>query len=109
MRIVMRTTLAVWIAFSLFSLPAYGSDTAAPETKGPNDLNHYLCKDIMRLSGVNRDVAIGVLHAFYLGKKGTTTFEIERIADATDLFIEECLDNPQQNALQTMAAILDNN
>jgi len=75
---------------------------AAGQDEGMKDLNNYVCKDVMRMSGTERDVAIGVLHAFILGKKGTTVVDVKKLSDATDRFIEHCLDNPNDKAVETM-------
>lgn len=40
-----------------------------------------------------------------LGKKGTTKFEIDRLALITDKFIDHCLDNPKDNALAAFEKI----
>ncbi len=68
----------------------------APETK---DLNDYLCKDVMLLSGEDRDIALALVHGLRLGEKKTTQFVTEELAEATDKFMDYCLDNPKDNAL----------
>ena len=78
---------------------------AAGEDEAVKDLTAYSCKDVMRLSGTDRDVAIGVLHAYLLGKKGATTYNVEKLAEATDRFIDHCLDNPNDKALATMGRL----
>jgi len=40
-------------------------------------------------------------HGFRLGKMNTTKYEIEDLADLTDRFIDYCLDNPDDKALET--------
>ena len=71
------------------------------------DLNNYLCKDLMRFSGTTRDIAIGVLHGFYLGKKNTTTYDIESLSQKTDEIIEYCLDNPNAKALAAFSRFVE--
>lgn len=111
MKSTMLRSLPIIFTLLVLSFPASGlcqSTTAGQQAdQGATlDLNDYQCKDIMRLSGVNRDVAIGVLHAFNLGKKGVTTFDIQVLASATDTFIERCLDQPTENALNVMEDVL---
>jgi hypothetical protein len=77
----------------------------AEESAKPNDLNDYLCKDIMRLSGEDREVALAIVHGYRLGKKGTTQFETEALAEITDKFIDYCLDNPKEGALKSFEKI----
>jgi len=69
----------------------------APKTQHFNDRT---CKDIMILSGNNRDIALAFAHGFRLGEKKTTQFSTDVLAEATDKFIDYCLDNPQKNALE---------
>jgi hypothetical protein len=66
------------------------------------DISSYSCKDVMRMSGTDRELVLAVLHAFILGKKGTTKFDVPKLTNATDEFIEFCLDNPNDNALAVM-------
>lgn len=84
----------------VFCVSAWGPSFA--QDKETRDLNNYTCKDIKRLSRGDRDVEIGVLHAYLLGKKGVTKFNVEKLSEATDQFIEYCLDNPNAKALETM-------
>jgi len=72
----------------------------AEETPKTQDLNDFTCKDIMILSGEDRDIAIALAHGFRLGEKKTTVYSTKALAEATDKFIDYCLDNPQKNALQ---------
>ena len=77
-----------------------GAVALAEEYPKSGDLNNYQCKDIMRLSGEDRDIAIGVFHGYLLGKKNTTKYDAQKLAGATDEVLEFCLDNPNTKALQ---------
>lgn len=68
-------------------------------------IDQYVCKDILRESGSNRDVAIAFLHGFLLGKSGATTFNLETLKKQTDAFLERCLDNPHDKAVDTMMKV----
>jgi len=76
-----------------------GSAVLAEETPETKDLNDYLCKDVMLLSGEDRDIALALLHGFRLGEKKTTQFVTEVLAEDTDEYLNYCLDNPNANAL----------
>ena len=78
------------------------SGVSMAQDKGPKDLNDYICKDIMRMSGEHRSIAIAFLHGYFLGKKESTAFDTQKMAEATDRFIEYCLDNPGAKALDAM-------
>ena len=69
------------------------------------DLGAPLCKDVMRMSGQDREVSIALAHGYVLGKKGTTKYVIENLAEITDEFVEYCLDHPTDNALQSFERI----
>jgi len=76
-----------------------GSTTFAEEKPGPNDMNDYLCKDVMRMSGSDRENTLAFVHGYRLGKKNTTQFQVDELTALTDKFIEHCLDNPNDKAL----------
>ncbi len=66
--------------------------------------SNIACKDVMRESGGNRDVAIAFLHGFMLGQSGGSAFNVETLRKQTDAFIERCLDNPGLKAIEAMTA-----
>ena len=76
-----------------------GSAIAAEEPSTQKDLTGFACKDVMRLSGSERENSLAFVHGYRLGKMGTTQYEIEALAAITDKFIDHCLDNPNDNAL----------
>jgi len=55
----------------------------------------------MILSGEDREIAMALLHGYRLGKKNTTQYVTEVLAEATDSFMDYCLDHPMDNALAT--------
>lgn len=65
-------------------------------------IGQYTCKDVMRERGANRDVAIAFVHGYLLGKSNGTKFNIDTLQKQTDAFIDHCLDNPKDNAMETM-------
>ena len=94
---------AAWLAAAtLFGSNALAADPPKPDVR---DLAGYTCKDVMRLSGQDRDVALALAHGYVLGKKGTTKYEIDVLAGITDRFIDYCLDNPKANALDSFEKI----
>ncbi|UCG98678.1 MAG: hypothetical protein JSW31_06460 [Burkholderiales bacterium] len=95
-------TVAALTALSFAGTSALAAD---PPSQNARDLKDNTCKDVMRLSGQDRDVALALAHGYVLGKKGTTKFEIDRLALITDKFIDHCLDNPKDNALAAFEKI----
>ena len=75
------------------------------QDKGDRAVEQYSCKDVMRESGSNRDVAIAFLHGYLLGKSGGSAFNVETLRKQTDAFIERCLDNPAQRAVDAMTGV----
>ena len=59
----------------------------------------------MREHGSNRDVTIAFLHSYLLGKSGRSTFNIDDLHKQTSAFIEYCLDNPGERAVDAMTKI----
>jgi hypothetical protein len=76
----------------------------AQDTKD-RTIEQYLCKDIMRDSGANRDVAIAFLHGFLLGKSGSSKFNLDAVHKQSDDFVEACLSRPDEKAVDAMAKI----
>jgi hypothetical protein len=86
-------------------IAAIGSTAAVAQSTGDRSVEQYTCKDIMRESGRNRDVAIAFLHGYLVGKSGTSKFNVETLHKQTDSFIEQCLDNPNAKAEDIMMKI----
>ena len=62
-------------------------------------VDSYLCKDVMRFSGEAREVTLGLLHGYVLGKDNKTVFNPDALAEITDNFMDYCLDHPDEKAL----------
>ncbi len=78
------------------------SSASFAQDKAQKDINDFTCKDIVRFSGDHRDIALAFMHGYLLGKKGTSLYRSEKLGDASDRFIEYCLDNPTVKALTAM-------
>ncbi|MGE3146805.1 MAG: HdeA/HdeB family chaperone [Pseudorhodoplanes sp.] len=85
-------------------LPVSGG-TAFAQGERNRNIDQYACKDVMRDSGANRDVAIAFLHGYLLGKSAGANFSLDKIQRETDAFIERCLDNPNEKAVDAMTAV----
>jgi len=68
-------------------------------------IEQYECKDVICDSGANRDVAIAFLHGFLLGRSGGSSFDLAALHKQSDAFIERCLDNPKEKAVDAMSAV----
>ena len=86
------------IPAAFFALPLLHAPAGAAEGEVV-DMSAYLCKDVMRMSDEERDVTLGVLHGYMLGKKGATSFVSDDLAKVSDEFVEYCLDNPHEKAM----------
>jgi hypothetical protein len=76
----------------------------AQET-GDRTIEQFSCKDVMRDSGSNRDVAIAFLHGYLVGKSGSSKFNLDTLRKQSDQFIERCLDNPGEKAVDAMSKV----
>ena len=83
------------------TLVVFSATGVAESTDGMRDFGTQSCKEIMRLSGGDRDIALAFAHGYMLGKKGTTRYNVDALAEITDQFIDYCLDHPAENALQS--------
>jgi hypothetical protein len=77
------------------------TNLAAADAADKRDFSSLTCKNVMRMSGTDRDIAIAFAHGYVLGQKQTTQYEVETLAGITDQFIDYCLDHPADNALQS--------
>jgi hypothetical protein len=67
-----RRLLTATTTFALL----FGTAAAfAEETSTKKDLNEYLSKDVMRLSGSEREISLALAHGYRVGKMGTTQFD----------------------------------
>lgn len=88
------------IAAIVFILPLLHGPANGSESEGNTvELNSYLCKDIMRMSGEERSIALAAYHGYVLGKKGATSISVTVLNGISNNFIEHCLDNPHEKAL----------
>lgn len=78
---------------------------AAAQPKTEVTIDRYSCRELLRESGTDRDVAVSFIHGYILGKAGATKLNIETVRKHTNQFIERCLDNPQAGALETMIKV----
>jgi len=93
------------ILTTLLSVPLLHA-TAGAAADEVVDMNHYLCKDIMRMSDEERSIALGVFHGYALGKKGATSFKYDDSLQLSTGFIEYCLDNPSAKALESFEKLM---
>ena len=101
-RIGLLTALA---ASAIAGLPIAAHGQAADD----RTVEQFTCKDVMRESGQSRDTAIAFLHGFILGKSGQSAFNVENLSKQTDAFLDQCLDNPNDTALDTMMKVQSTN
>jgi hypothetical protein len=84
---------------------AASATAAGAQPHADRTIEQYNCKDVMRDSGSNRDVAIAFLHGYLLGKSGSSGFNLDVLARQTDDFIERCLSNPEEKAADAMMMV----
>ena len=100
----MRTHKGAVVAAAL--LAGFGWVVAAwAQDSKDRTVEQYTCKDVMRESGPNRDVAIAFLHGYLLGKSGSSKFNVDTLRQQSDAFIERCLGNPGEKAVDAAAKI----
>ena len=90
---------------SAFFLLAFVLGEASAQDAKDRSVEQYLCKDVVRESGVDRDVAIAFLHGFLLGKSGSSKFNLDVLHKQSNDFIERCLDNLSERALDSMSKV----
>ena len=78
---------------------------AGAQPQADRTVDQYTCKDLMRDGGPTREIAVAFLHGYLLGKAGGSRFNLETLSKQTDDFVERCLDNPNEKALDAMMAV----
>lgn len=81
------------------------ASTALAQADMERSIDQYSCKDVMRESGGQRDVAIAFLHGYLLGKSGAAKFNLNALRAQTDQFVELCLDKSSAKAVDVMSSI----
>jgi hypothetical protein len=95
------STLAAAILVTVLS----GAGSALAQSPSDRVIEAFTCKDVMREPNTSREVAIAFLHGYLLGKSGGSKFNVEMLERQTDAFIEQCLDNPQDKAVDVMTKL----
>ena len=84
---------------------ALAAGPVSAQDAGDRSADQFTCKDIMRENASNRDVAIAFMHGLFIGKSENSKFNLSILAKQTDAFIERCLDNPNEKAMDAMAKV----
>jgi HdeA/HdeB family len=90
---------------AIVSAAMFITATGHAQQTGDRTIEQFACKDVMRDSGSNRDVAIAFLHGYLVGKSGSSKFNIETLKKQSDQFIDRCLDNPSEKAVDAMSKV----
>ena len=99
-------SMRIGAVFTATVLAGFGwMGAAGAQDSKDRTIEQYTCKDVMRESGPNRDVAIAFLHGYLLGKSGSSKFNVDTLRQQSDAFIERCLDNPGEKAVDAAAKI----
>ena len=101
MTIVRQAALMVSVCFGM----ALGLGPASAQDAKDRSVEQFSCRDVMRESGTDRDVAIAFLHGFLLGKSGGSKFNLDVLHKQSNEFIERCLDNLSERAMDTMSKV----
>lgn len=97
---IARTVLP---AMTLSAVLAFPAVLAAQDDKA-FDILEIECGDVMILSGIDRDTTLAFMHGYLVGKDGHDSTKGAELANATDVFLAECIDKPNANAIETMRA-----
>ena len=71
------------------------------------NINDILCKDVLRTSGNDRDIAMAFMHGYLLGKSGKDVINRPKLYKASDDFIEACLNDTNSKAITTLGNSLN--
>ena len=86
------------------ALASWAGPTGAQDNLN-RTIDQYKCRDVMRESGADRDIAVAFLHGFLLGKSGSQNFNLDALHKQTEAFVDHCLSNPDGKAVDSMMAV----
>jgi hypothetical protein len=95
----------ITFSFAVLALASTATSCAFAQDNGDRTIDQYACKDIVRESGSLREVAIAFLHGYALGKSGNSQFNLEALMKQTDAFLDRCIENPNQKAIEAMISV----
>ena len=95
------TLAALTLAATFIGLPSF----AVAQDSSSRNVDQYTCKDVMRGGDDSRTTAIAFLHGYLLAKSGKSTFDLDTMAKQTDAFTENCLDSPNEKAVNVMTKL----
>jgi HdeA/HdeB family len=95
-----RIFVATAAAFGMLSVISAPGGSAEER-----QISSYTCKEVMRESDTSRQAAVAFLHGYLLAKAGATGIDLDAMAKQTDSFVNRCLDNPAEIAVDAMAAV----
>ena len=101
----MTKTRRTALVGSVFVLLAFGLGAASAQNAKDRTVEQYSCKDVLRESGADRDVVVAFLHGFLLGKSGNSKFNLDALHKQSNEFIERCLDNVSERAVDAMSKV----
>jgi hypothetical protein len=81
------------------------ASSAFAQDSSQRRIDQYECKDILREPDARREVAIAFLHGYLLGKAGATAFSPQDLSKQSTAFVEHCLENPHDKALNAMMKV----
>lgn len=99
------TKTALWLTTALTAATVIMSPFPATAAEDDGDLTTLTCKQVMILSGADRDTTIAFIHGIIVGKTGATDVDMDKLTDSTEAFLNNCLDNPTAKAIPTMEAV----
>jgi hypothetical protein len=102
---MIKRKIAAVIGVALITGGSLTATLAQDAKKKDRTVQQYTCKDLMRENGANRDVAIAFLQGFLLGKSGGEAFNLDVLHRQSSEFIEDCLDNPHEKAVDVMSKV----
>ena len=101
----MMTVRKATLKGSVLFLLALGLGPASAQDAKDRTIEQFSCKDVVRESGADRDVAIAFLHGYLLGKSGSSKFNLDVLHKQSNDFTERCLDNLAERAVDSMSKV----
>ncbi|MGH6932485.1 MAG: HdeA/HdeB family chaperone, partial [Dongiaceae bacterium] len=95
MRSIISTSSLAALAIALIAPVAVAQDAA----KQIIDLTTLDCRTLLELDGTQRQDVIMFYHGYVSGQKSETVADVDKLAQATDKIVDQCIDKPAEPLL----------
>ena len=100
MRSIITTSSLTVLSIGLIASVAMAQDAAKPVI----DLTTLDCRTLLKLDGDERQDVIMFYHGYISGQKSETVADVDKLAQATDKVVDQCISKPDEALLTAFSS-----